>query len=235
MGHDGRTNQPDCMQIYSQEIVYQCELPDKKTVSLVLGDFPFSLYWLKVNSSFPVQLRPPSPPCTIRNYCFSSWFPTASVGYYSSLYFTIRQEQAAMAFVFPALNPTVQPNFKHKVEDQQMLNWMLNEDRNVRWHCIDPSNMVPSWGILNNWRVFWFGFVLFFQTTQADSVDCSKKLLRTRWKYSCSLLTNPHLGWELSKKPLCSRYIMKSFYLLLFILMKPHKTSHGYVFTPFEV
>lgn len=23
---------------------------------------------------------------------------------------------------------------------------------------IDPSNMVPSWGILNDWRVFWFGF-----------------------------------------------------------------------------
>lgn len=62
------------------------------------------------------------------------------------------KEQFPLIFVYPALNSTVNYNFKSKVEDQQMLNWIhLIEDRNVHWHVITSDIISASLGTYN-WR-----------------------------------------------------------------------------------
>lgn len=59
------------------------------------------------------------------------------------------EEQFLLIFVYPALNSIAKYNFKHKVENQQMQNWIqVVEGKNVHWHCSETSNSILSpWGI----------------------------------------------------------------------------------------
>lgn len=159
-----------------------------------------------------------------------------------SLLFSVLHRQAGTIFTDLCRSCSqfhCQAQLMHKVGDQQMLPWIqFLEDRNAHWHCIGTFHVPPTWGLLTGDRgcqVQSESAGEFLQTTQADSVECSQKLLRTLWNDPCSLLTNPHPGWELSKNLPVQATSWRTFYLLIFVLMKPHKTSHGWIFITFEV